>query len=155
MTHAPDICLKDSRARDSRHRLGPTMIHWAAFSVGLALLAAASIPIYRSVRIRAIETEMVRAMSFVKLAQDRYYAEHGRYAGKSEAFSVTEDVGLDLGDDNFPPLRHLRFEDLFMSVNQPEGDAYRLFWVLPEFSGSLGLNVRVRSMNMDQDGNVF
>lgn len=118
----------------------------------LALLTAAVLPIYRAYVIRACEKEMIEVLSYVKLAQDKYCAAHGHYAGKDELHPVTEDVGLGLSEEDFPKVRYVKYDDLLMSVNYPKADKFLLIWLSPDVNV---LGAEIPSIAMDQAGHVY
>ena len=118
----------------------------------LALLSAAVLPMYRSYVIRACESEMLTAMSAVKVAQDEFRAAHGRYAGKPGLYSVAEMADVLLPEEGLPELRYARYDNLLISVGVAPAEGYLLVWMLPDVEV---LGRRPERMAMDEDGRVY
>ena len=131
-----------------------TMVQWMALVCGLAILSTSVLLIYRSFVAKACRTEMLEAISFIKIAQDQYYAEHDRYAGRAELQPVNDEIGLELSPEKLPDLKYMNYEDLFISANYPQSDEYLIIWLFSEVH-VLGAKLDLEKMAMDHEGNLY
>lgn len=129
-----------------------SMVQWMAMVCALALLSAAVLPMYRAFVIRACETEMLTAMSAVKVAQDEYRAAQSHYVGRRGLYSVAELEDALVPEEGLPELRYVRYDNLLISVGATPAMHYLLVWMLPEVEV---LGASPERMAMDEEGGVY
>lgn len=129
------------------------MVQGMALLCVLAILSASIPLIYRAARVHAYETEAIRALSLVKIAQDDYFARHGTYAGRNTLVSVRDAPGLSLTNLARIDPRYVSMEDVFLSVNYPQCDEYLLICLPPTDGPASGLPVD--GFAMDHRGALY
>lgn len=138
----------------SRFRYQPgqpiRIVELLALLCGLAILAAAVLPVYRSLQSSAYESEILRAMSMVKNAQDAYYSQYKRYAGNAELQPIANNTALDLSTDEFSNMKFVESDELYVATNHPRADEFLVLWL-----GSASNIPGPSAMAMNQNGEVF
>ncbi len=130
-----------------------TMVQGMTLLCVLAILSASVPLIYRAVRVHAYETEVVRALSLVKIAQDEYFDRHGTYAGSNTLVAVRDLPGLLQNDSVRIDPRYVSMKDLLISANYPQCDEY-LAICLPATKGP-GARLPVQGFAMDHRGTLY
>jgi len=113
----------------------------------VAILAAAAVPIYRSMVSKSYESEIVSGLGAFRTAQSAYRTEHGNYADQAGL----EGGGLIAASD-FEDMGYVQYGDY--SIPSSADDTYTIEWSRPS-GGTRDIgDYDFATVTMDQGGTI-
>jgi len=124
-----------------------TLIELMIVVIIVSILAAAAVPMYRSIVSRSYEAEIVSGLSVYRTAERAYRAEHGVYTD----LAGLEGAGL-IASTDFEDMAYVEYGDY--TIPSSADDSYTVQWTRPSGGSRDVEDYNHATVTMDEDGTI-